>query len=203
MSPRPAGPKRTSRNGGHFRTVRSAAALTIADRRAANGDTSKTGDVSITLGRRQRTVVVAVVAMRVMKMTSDAIIDMVTMRHRLVAAARAMNMTRLMPAATMVGGANFGVLAGYLNHVLVDMIAMRMVEVPVMQIVDVAAVAHGRMSASRPVLVSMVGMGWGRASRHERVPFLCPRSVDTPVRFSAAWSIALRISGSTCSSARA
>jgi hypothetical protein len=88
-------------------------------------------------------VIVAVVAMRMMKMASDAIIHMVAMRHRLVAAAWAMNMTRFMPTATMVGGAIIWVLARYLDHVLVDMIFMRMVEVPLMQIVDVATVAHG------------------------------------------------------------
>jgi hypothetical protein len=86
---------------------------------------------------------------------------------------------------------------------LVDMIFVRMVEVTIVQIVYVATVAHGGMSAVRPVLMRMVGMGWGRARRHGMVSFLCPRSADTPVRLSAAWSIALRINGSTCSSARA
>ena len=143
------------------------------------------------------------VAVRVMKMVGDAVIHMVAVRHCLVAAARAMNMTRLMPAATMVGGAIVGVLARYLDHVLVDMTFMRMVKVPVVQIVDVATVAHGRVPASQPVLMSMVSMGWSRTSRHRILSFLCPRSADTPVRLSAAWSIALRTNRSTCSSARA
>jgi hypothetical protein len=80
---------------------------------------------------------------------------------------------------------------------------VRVVEVTIVQIVYVATVAHSGVSAARPMLMSMVGMGWGRASRHGMVSFPCPRSADTAVRLSAAWSIALRINGSTCPSARA
>jgi hypothetical protein len=86
---------------------------------------------------------------------------------------------------------------------LVDMIFVRMVEMTIVQIVYVATVAHGGVSAARPMLMSMVGMGWGSASRHGIVSFPCPRSADTAVRLSAAWSMALRINGSTCSSASA
>jgi hypothetical protein len=86
---------------------------------------------------------------------------------------------------------------------LVDMIFMWVMEVTVVQIVYVATMAHGGVSAARPVLMSMVGMGRGRASRHGIASFPCPRSADTAVRLSAAWSIALRTNGSTCSSARA
>jgi len=56
-------------------------------------------------------VVVAVIAVRVVKMAGNAIIHVVAMRHRLVAAAGAMHMARLMPAAAVVGGAAVGILA--------------------------------------------------------------------------------------------
>jgi hypothetical protein len=56
-------------------------------------------------------VVVAVVAVRVVKMAGDAIIHVVAVRHRVMAAAWAVHMARLMPAATVVGGAAVGVLA--------------------------------------------------------------------------------------------
>ena len=55
--------------------------------------------------------IVAVVAVRVVKMARDAIIHMVAVRHRLVAAARTVHMARIMPTATMVGSAAIGVLA--------------------------------------------------------------------------------------------
>jgi hypothetical protein len=62
------------------------------------------------LGRDQWAVIVAVVAMRVMKMAGDVIIDVVAVRDRLVPAAWAVHMTRRMTTAAMVGGAAVGVL---------------------------------------------------------------------------------------------
>jgi hypothetical protein len=56
-------------------------------------------------------VVVAVIAVRVVKMVGDAIVDVVTVRHRRMAAARTVHMARLMSTATMVGSAAIGVLA--------------------------------------------------------------------------------------------
>jgi hypothetical protein len=47
------------------------------------------------------------------------------------------------------------------------MIFVRMVKVTIVQVVDVAAVTDRGVSTTWPVLVSMVGMGWGGASRHE------------------------------------
>ena len=52
--------------------------------------------------------VVAVIAVRVMKVAADPVVHVVAVRHRLVAAA--VDVARLMPAATMVGGAHLGVL---------------------------------------------------------------------------------------------
>ena len=122
------------------------------------------------LGGNKRAVIVAMVAMRVVR---------------------------------MAGGAAVRVFARYLHHMLVDVIVVRVVEVAIMQIVDVAAVADGGMSAARTMPMRMVGVGLGGASRHQFVSFPCPKSADTPLRLSAAWSTALRTNGSTCSSARA
>lgn len=80
---------------------------------------------------------------------------------------------------------------------------VRMMEMTIMQIVDVAAVVDGGVATTRPVLVSMVGMGRRGAGRHGVISFPCRGSADTAVRPSAAWSIALRSIGSRCSSASA
>ena len=74
---------------------------------------------------------------------------------------------------------------------LIDMAFVRMMEVTIVQIVDVAAVADGRVATTRPMLVSMVGMGLGRAGRHELISFPCSRFADTAARPSAACSMAL------------
>ena len=60
---------------------------------------------------RQRTVVVAVVAVRVMKVAADAVICVIAMRYGLVTAAGAVDVTRLMAATTMVRSAAVRVLA--------------------------------------------------------------------------------------------
>jgi hypothetical protein len=63
------------------------------------------------LGGNQWTVIVAMVAVPMMKMAGDVIIHVVAMRDRIVAAAGAVHMARLMATAAVVGGAAIGVLA--------------------------------------------------------------------------------------------
>jgi hypothetical protein len=141
------------------------------------------------------------IAVRMMEVAADAVIDMVGMRNRLVAAAGTMDMTGVVAAAAMVRRAAVGVVAGHLDHVLVDMILMRMVEVAIVQIVDMTAVAHSGVATTRPMLVSMVGMGRRSAGRHGVISFPYPRSADTALRSSAAWSIALLSIAGKCPSA--
>jgi hypothetical protein len=64
-----------------------------------------------TLGGNQWTVIVAMVAVRVMKMAGDVIIHVIAMRDRIVTAAGAVHMARRMATAAVVGGAAIGVLA--------------------------------------------------------------------------------------------
>ena len=108
--------------------------------------------------------IVTVIAVRVVQMIANAIIDMRAVGHRLVTAARAMNMAGFVTAAAMVGRANIRVRGRYLNHMLIDMPLMRVVQMAVMQIVDMPFVAHGLVSAAGPVLVRMFSMLWGGAS---------------------------------------
>jgi hypothetical protein len=86
---------------------------------------------------------------------------------------------------------------------LVYVILMRMVEMTIVQVISVATVPHGGMAATRPMLMGMVRMAWGRTGRHRLISFLCPGPARTRVRLSDAWSISLRTNRSTCSSARA
>ena len=140
------------------------------------------------------------IAVRVMKVAADVIIDVIAVRNRLVAGA--VDMARVMTAAAMVGGAVVGVGAGDLDHVLVDVTLMGgVVQVTVVQIVGVVAVAHGEVPAARPVLVSVVRVVWCRTGGHLLSAYPCPGSAGTAVRLSAAWSIALLTNGNTCSSA--
>ena len=96
--------------------------------------------------------------MRVMQVAGDAVVDVIAVRHRLMAATRAVNMAGRVTAAAMVRGAALRIVAGHLDHMLVDMAVMRVVQMAVMQIVDMAAMPHGRVAAARPMLVGMFGM---------------------------------------------
>lgn len=104
------------------------------------------------------------IAVRVVQVAVDEIIDVVAMRHGFVAAAGAMDMTRLMPRATMTGRAAVRVLLADLDHMLVDMVAMRMMEVAVMQVIDMIAVAHRGVAAAGAVLVIVVVVMGKRAA---------------------------------------
>lgn len=88
------------------------------------------------------------------------------MGNRLVTAVGAVDMARFVTAAMMVRRAAVGVGAGHLDHVLIDMTFMRVVEVTIVQIIDVAVVANGGVAASGPMLVSMVRVGRRGAGGH-------------------------------------
>jgi hypothetical protein len=126
------------------------------------------------------------VAMRVMQMALDPVIDMIAVRHRLMAAAGAMNMPCRVTGAAMVQGAAVGVVAGHLDHVLVDMVRMRVVQVAVMQIVDMAAVPDRGVAAAGTMLVSVLGMLFVGAGGHRSSSFTCPRAAGIAARPSAA-----------------
>jgi hypothetical protein len=60
--------------------------------------------------------VVAVVSMRMMEVAADAVVDVIAVRDRLVAAAGAVDMAGLMTPAAMVRSAAVGVVSGDVDH---------------------------------------------------------------------------------------
>lgn len=100
--------------------------------------------------------VIAMIAVRMMEMAFDQIVDMITMRHRLVTAAGTVLMSGRVPGAMVLRGAGARIGGVYRDSMLVDVIAMHVVEVSVMQVVDMAAMPDRDMAAIRPVLVRMV-----------------------------------------------
>jgi hypothetical protein len=131
-------------------------------------------------------VIVAVIAVPMMQVVANAIVHVIAVRNRLVAAAGAVDVIRCVATAAVVGGAPVRVVGRHFDHVLVDVIAMRVVEVTIMQIIGVAAVAHRRVPAARTVLMGMIGVVWRRTSRHRLSSFLSSGSAATAVRPSAA-----------------
>ena len=103
----------------------------------------------------QRAVIVAVIAVRVVQVAVDEVVDMVTMRNRLVAAAGAMRVRRVMAGAVVGRGALVGVLVRHLDHVFVHVITVGVVQVAVMQIVHMVAVVHAGVLALRAMGMRM------------------------------------------------
>lgn len=101
-------------------------------------------------------VVVAVIAMGMVKMPVDDVVDVVTMGNRFVTAAGAMDVARLMSRTCVIRCADVRVRGGNLDHMFIDVIAMGMMQMAIMDIVDMIAMAHGRVSAARAVLVIMI-----------------------------------------------
>jgi hypothetical protein len=106
-------------------------------------------------------VVVAVVAMRMVEMAIDHIIDVIAVRDLFVSAPRAMLM-----AALDFRRATRRICRINRNHVLVDVIGVDMVQVAVVEIIDMPRVADSGMTAICTVLVGVVDVLLFRASSH-------------------------------------
>jgi len=104
-------------------------------------------------------VVVTVIAMRVVEVTVNQIVDVVTMRNHFVAAIWTVNMARVMTAALMVWRARVRVGGGDVKRVLFDLpIGADVMHVAIVQVVNVIAVLNARVFAIRAVLVVVIGV---------------------------------------------
>jgi hypothetical protein len=106
--------------------------------------------------------VVAMVAVRTVQSPAHEVIDVVAVRHRFVSAVRAMRVRAacLRRALHRVGGVDR-------DHVLVDVIAVHVMEMAVVKIVDMAVMANRSVSAIRTMLVGVVGMVLLGAGGHD------------------------------------
>lgn len=114
--------------------------------------------------------VIAVVAVRMMQVPVDEVVDVFAVGHRLVTAARAVHMVLVVASTLMLRGATFRIGRGDLDHVLIDVTIVHVVQMTVMQVVDVIAVAHRRVAAAGTVHMAMIGVlgmvaGWHQLAR--------------------------------------
>jgi phage tail protein X len=100
-------------------------------------------------------VVVAVLFVRPMQPPVDQVIDVIAVRDRLVTALIAVSVRRIAVGGTLVA---CGVRLIDRDRVVVDMIAVRVVQVAVVEIVDVVLVANRGVPATGPVLVRVVAL---------------------------------------------
>lgn len=106
------------------------------------------------------------VAMGVVQVAIDQVVDVVTVGHGFVAAARTVNVAWLMAGAAVRGSASGGIGGAHWDGMLVHMVAVGVVQVAIVQIVDVAVVHDGGVAAARTVLVVVVGVVMGGTVAH-------------------------------------
>jgi hypothetical protein len=105
--------------------------------------------------------VIAMAIMGVMQPSVHKVIDVITVRHAFVSAARTMRMRApgLGRTAQRVGVANF-------DHVFVDVISMHVMQMTIVQIVDMAVMAHSRVPTVRTMLMCVIMMTRLSAGSH-------------------------------------
>ncbi len=95
------------------------------------------------------------IAMRVVQVAIDQIVHMVTVRHSRVTAARPMNVIRSVRGAGVFRRASVRIGRRDRKHVLIHVVAMRMVEMTIVEIVDVPVMQHRHMATFGAVLMFM------------------------------------------------
>jgi hypothetical protein len=97
------------------------------------------------------------IAVRVMQVAVDEIVDVVAVRHRLVTATRPVDVTGFV-AGALVRHAAVRVLCIDLDGVLVVVVAVGAVEMAVVQVTGVVAVTNGGVPALGAVGVWVIGV---------------------------------------------
>lgn len=96
---------------------------------------------------------------RMVQVAIDQVVDMVSMRHRFVAAIWAVDMGRVMAGALVIRRADVWITCRDIQDVLYHRsIGLLMMEVTVVQVVDVPFMLDCSMSAARAMLVVVIGM---------------------------------------------
>jgi hypothetical protein len=108
---------------------------------------------SCLLGRFDGPVVVAVVAVWVVKVTADQVVDVLAVRDRLVAAVRSVLVFVLVFGAVMAGRAVGGVGLADRQCVALDAALAVVVQLAVVEVIHVIVVADGGVTAAWAVLV--------------------------------------------------
>lgn len=97
------------------------------------------------------------VAVGVVQVPVDQVVDVVAVRHLFMPATRPVHVVGRVRATAVVGRATMRIDVGHLNAVLLDHVPFfGMMEVTVMQVVDMIVVLNGDVAAVRTVLVAIV-----------------------------------------------
>jgi hypothetical protein len=115
---------------------------------------------------RQRTVIVAVIAVRMVEASVDQVIKVVAMRNRLMAAARTMAMRLVMSRSTVLWVATIRIRGANFNHVFISAPRFHVLQMATVEIINVILVLNGNMAAARTMQMRLIA-GWHGASLSE------------------------------------
>ncbi|WP_167525600.1 hypothetical protein [Cupriavidus oxalaticus] len=110
--------------------------------------------------------VVAMVTVKMVKMPPHEIVDMVAVWNGFVPAARTMYVIGIMAATLMIRGAPVRIGRGHRDDMLINVIAMHVMKMAIVQIVDVAIMQDRQVATVRAVLMRVVGRVRKRAACH-------------------------------------
>lgn len=94
-------------------------------------------------------------AVRMVQVPGHQVVQVIAVRNRFMTAAGSMFVSGFMPPARMIRRASRGIRRAQSEHMLVHMVAMRLMQVPVVQIVDMAVVGNSQMPAAFAMNVGM------------------------------------------------
>jgi hypothetical protein len=99
-----------------------------------------------------------------MQVAADKIIHMIAVRYSLVAAPWAVDMCCFVLAAVVPRRALVWIFGGHRDAVIIDMAVMHVMQMSIVQVIGVAVVCHGCVSAALAVDVGVVFVFHARSS---------------------------------------
>lgn len=90
-----------------------------------------------------------------MQVSIHQVIEVIPVRYRLMAAVHAVNVRLVMAGAFVARRAFLGIRRAYLDAVVVHMVAVGVVQVPIVKVVHVAVVLHSDVATVRAMLVAV------------------------------------------------
>lgn len=115
------------------------------------------------------------IIMGVVKVASDQIIYMISVRHSFMAAIRAMHVPLRVTFALMPRGTVLRIGFADIYDMFIDMVIVRVMQMALVKVADVVIMCDAGVTAFRPVRMSMVFMLWQDTIRIRHSAFLYPQ----------------------------